>query len=248
MINGKFYIGQHRTKYLKDGYLGSGNVLKRAIDKYGRENFKRIILEYCSSAKELDEAEKRWVTMELVNDHNCYNMKTGGEQYCEWGRKSREKLSIAKTGTKLTEETKKKLRIIATEKNPFKGKHHTDDTKSILRERCANFGDKNGFYGKKHSQQTKNKISQRKIGTKRTQSSKEKQSVAITGEKNHFYGKRHTEETKNKIREKRTKYKDDLLHIVIKMREFGKTWTSICDELNINSKDSLRKAVSRRIK
>lgn len=60
MINGKFYIGQHRTKYLKDGYLGSGNVLKRAIDKYGRENFKRIILEYCSSAEELDENERIW--------------------------------------------------------------------------------------------------------------------------------------------------------------------------------------------
>lgn len=41
IINGKYYIGQHRTKKLNDGYLGSGTNIIRAIKKYGKENFKK---------------------------------------------------------------------------------------------------------------------------------------------------------------------------------------------------------------
>ena len=39
--NGNFYIGVHK-QYCEgfDGYLGSGTGLKRAIKKYGKENFK----------------------------------------------------------------------------------------------------------------------------------------------------------------------------------------------------------------
>ena len=33
--NGKIYIGVHKTEDMNDGYMGSGKVLKRAIEKYG---------------------------------------------------------------------------------------------------------------------------------------------------------------------------------------------------------------------
>lgn len=33
-INGKYYIGQHGTEDLNDGYMGSGVKLQRAIAKY----------------------------------------------------------------------------------------------------------------------------------------------------------------------------------------------------------------------
>ena len=39
LLNGKFYVGRHSTTNMNDGYFGSGIVLKKAIEKYGIENY-----------------------------------------------------------------------------------------------------------------------------------------------------------------------------------------------------------------
>lgn len=44
LVNGKIYVGIHQSQSLDDAYLGSGKLLKAAIKKYGRKNFKREIL------------------------------------------------------------------------------------------------------------------------------------------------------------------------------------------------------------
>ncbi len=78
-VNGHFYIGVHKTSNLNDGYLGSGTVLKRAVKKYGRSNFKKEILKFHESQDEMYAYEKEIVTDTVVNDKTSYNLKLGGE-------------------------------------------------------------------------------------------------------------------------------------------------------------------------
>lgn len=93
LINGKKYRGIHKTNNLEDGYLGSGLALTNAVNKYGKENFKRDILEYCSDYDELLEREKIYVDIEWVECDNNYNLKTGGQSAGILSQESRDKLS-----------------------------------------------------------------------------------------------------------------------------------------------------------
>jgi hypothetical protein len=78
LINGKFYYGMHSTNNLQDGYIGSGTLLKRSINKYGKESFHIEILEFFDTREALVEAEKKLVTEIQVEDLNCMNLKPGG--------------------------------------------------------------------------------------------------------------------------------------------------------------------------
>lgn len=75
LINGKFYIGKDVKN--KNSYLGSGKILKDAIKKYGKENFKKEILEICDSLETLSEREKFWIK-ELKANEIGYNIAEGG--------------------------------------------------------------------------------------------------------------------------------------------------------------------------
>lgn len=74
-LDGKFYIGCHKTQNKNDGYMGSGKYLKHAIKKYGLENFSKEILFECISEEEMFEKEKQFV---ILNE-NSYNLRPGGE-------------------------------------------------------------------------------------------------------------------------------------------------------------------------
>jgi hypothetical protein len=68
----------HSTSNLKDGYLGSGTHLRYSIRKYGIDNFKIEILEWCITRENLIEKEKEIITENHINNPNCYNLKFGG--------------------------------------------------------------------------------------------------------------------------------------------------------------------------
>ena len=81
-VNGMKYVGQ--KTYDKRGnwktYLGSGVYLKRAISKYGKDNFSRQILEECESKEILDDREMYWIQyFDAVNSKNYYNIASGGD-------------------------------------------------------------------------------------------------------------------------------------------------------------------------
>lgn len=78
LINDKTYIGRHSTNNLNDGYVGSGTMLKRAINKYGKENFVCIPMCYFDTYEEAVEEEKFLVTLEYCKDPNNYNIVQGG--------------------------------------------------------------------------------------------------------------------------------------------------------------------------
>lgn len=81
-INGKKYIGQKRYDKANKwkSYLGSGIHLKRAINKYGSENFSKEIIEDCKTKKCLDEREKYWIEYyNAVKSDEFYNIASGGE-------------------------------------------------------------------------------------------------------------------------------------------------------------------------
>jgi hypothetical protein len=54
-------------------------LLKRAIEKHGKENFFRETLKVCNTLKELNEEERKLITPELLNAGNCYNIAHGGQ-------------------------------------------------------------------------------------------------------------------------------------------------------------------------
>lgn len=79
LVNQKFYIGVHKTNDPHDNYLGSGKLLKAAIEKYGVENFTKEILLITDIAEEAYALERELVTQELVESISCYNLKIGGQ-------------------------------------------------------------------------------------------------------------------------------------------------------------------------
>ena len=72
LINGKYYIGVHKgTKY--DGYLGSGKLIKKAISKYGVENFNKEILFEFNTKDEAYSKEKELVVSEGWSHYDIYD-------------------------------------------------------------------------------------------------------------------------------------------------------------------------------
>ena len=78
IINGKIYVGAHKTDNIDDDYMGSGKVLKNAIRKNGIDAFTKEILHNFDSINEMFDMENEIVNEAFVKDTNTYNLMPGG--------------------------------------------------------------------------------------------------------------------------------------------------------------------------
>ncbi len=168
LLNDKEYIGVHSQSepFTFDGYLGSGNLIKLALKKYGKENFKRetIFFGETDCMYELEEVYLRDIWKDLDN----YNYGPGGK-------------GGGHTGHLHSEESKLKMSVQHKGNKHRLGKTHSEESK--LKMSKAHKG-KRPWLGKTHSQATKDKLSQIKKGGTHTQESKIKMREAKLGDKN----------------------------------------------------------------
>lgn len=75
LINGKIYVGQHKGCFSKT-YLGSGTIFKKALKKYGKENFIVESIDYAKTQKELNQKESSWILEygDSIGWDNMYNI------------------------------------------------------------------------------------------------------------------------------------------------------------------------------
>lgn len=110
LINNKVYIGKHISSTHDNTYYGSGKIIKRAINKYGIENFSNEIIDTAETLEELNEKEKMHIQQyKDLHKSNCYNIASGGdggntliyksEQEVEAFRKKMTKINRARCST-----------------------------------------------------------------------------------------------------------------------------------------------------
>ena len=196
LVNGKIYIGKHKTDDLNDGYMGSGVAINRAIKKYGVENFTKEILFDVYGEDMMDFLEEAIVDETFVARKDTYNMKIGGLGGGNGG---------ANKGKHHSEETKRKISENHKGKIPWnKGMVMDDNFKKRMSE--ASKGNHNRV-GKPMSEQGKARLSALHKGKpssvkgKHWKLSDEARKRISEGKKNSM-----TNETKQKISEARKRY------------------------------------------
>jgi len=98
LINGKKYVGQRKKNKLDLSYCGTGVYLKKAVNKYGRENFINGIIEYCESFEELNKKEKYWIKFHETMTPCGYNLTEGGEGISKYKHTKETISKISKSG------------------------------------------------------------------------------------------------------------------------------------------------------
>jgi hypothetical protein len=116
LTNNHYYIGVHKQSDISfDGYYGSGVGLKRAIEKYGKNNFVRQTLFSFDDSESAYEKEKE-ILASLYKLSECYNMRPGGRgirgKICFHTSEWRKKVSASNTGQKRSKESIDKMRKV----------------------------------------------------------------------------------------------------------------------------------------
>jgi group I intron endonuclease len=170
LINNKKYIGKDSNNNPK--YIGSGTLLREDIIKYGRENFKKEIIEYCGTNKELTIRESYWIKYyNAVNSDEYYNLvdfsagwnlnKLGKEKYNFIINKLSQSRKGVKPNIRDIESRNKKIQ------ESSKGKPKPEGFGNIISKIKKS-------QNTKFTQEHKNKIAKSKLGKKHSTSFSEK--------------------------------------------------------------------------
>jgi group I intron endonuclease len=186
LINGKQYIGSHSGNK-DDRYLGSGKLLKYSIKKYGREKFKREILEICNPSDNLI-LETKYIKEYNTISPNGYNILENGGHII-WDKELKERLSQNQKNKKLSEDHKRKIgkALKGKKRDPKIGKKISKTRKERgsynfskeHKEKISNTlkGRENG----PHSKETKEKIRKGNIGNILSSETRKKMSLSKRG-------------------------------------------------------------------
>ena len=172
-LNDKIYIGKHNGR--DTVYLGSGTYFNNAVKKYGRKNFRKVILENNIDNNDmLNEREIYWIAFfNSTNRDIGYNLVKGGGGTLGI-------IHSLETRAKLSEAMKGKH---VGELNPMYGKS----------------GLESPTYGRHLSQEQKNRLSELHKGKPLSQETKEKMSKMRKGELHPLYGRPVSQETRDKM-------------------------------------------------
>ncbi len=160
-LDGKVYIGVHKTENPYDDYLGSGKYLNLAVKKHGREYFTKEILETFSTPEMAYQLESIIVNKDFVRSKDTYNLKEGGyggfshlndgsSEHVKRCVKAGKLAVINMNNTIAIKRLDPDYEIKYLEKqNTFNGKTHSDETKKKIGEANSKHqkGTKNSQYG-----------------------------------------------------------------------------------------------------
>ena len=181
LVNGKIYIGKSQNTF-NPSYLGSGSILKKAIRKYGKSNFKVDVLEECSSLEDLDLREIFWIKeYDSLNPEVGYNITSGG------------------TGGDTYKNNPNYPNILEN----LKRRRHTEETRKKISENNWQSKNKGARSGSKWSEEQRKKMESKweeNGGPMKNRSHTMEAKLKISGSKK---GKSMSEETKEKMRGKR---------------------------------------------
>lgn len=134
-INNKIYIGKDSRNDLT--YYGSGVFIKRAINKYSKENFTKEIICHCFFDCEMDDRERFYIKFYNSLSPSGYNLTSGGDGFSDPTGEIAKKISKKLKGRKWTEERKKLPRKPVSEETKVKHRKprgpHSEEARQNMR-------------------------------------------------------------------------------------------------------------------
>lgn len=153
IVNGKKYIGKHKSEEFDKSYIGSGVALQNAINKYGKENFTCELIESFDTREQLNDAEIKYInTYDAVRSADFYNIAPGGDGGDTYsGLSEEQKHSFCKKiQNRWNDKDYKTLvskKISDSTKGKIKSDIHIQHMKESFSKNGSHVGEKNSMYG-----------------------------------------------------------------------------------------------------